>query len=304
MENLFIIPQLGFGIIASVENDEIVKYGTVDIPYKSKSVVSNNFRVVSICLDTKELKIHILRGKLIKSFSQYDFRCIAKKGNVIYLGGMQIKDEFRSRELISILDLEKPDSFSLQNLKVPIDFNYGKSIDDILTVDDKLILVDNIVYPKYLFEYDISEPSKPIHTKTIELRNNGTYEHIIKGEANKDWLILFSATVGMYGSSSYINISGKKSGCLDFQKPANLYRETTPEGLQEDDKYNFKDICLINDNLFILREDGFYFLDLNGTISKSNLIQIETRLEDADKLIKTPCNRILAVNDVDYELIN
>lgn len=302
MENLFIVPQSNYGIIACIENNEIIKYGAVDIPYQSKSVVSDNLLVITICLGKKELKIHTLSGMLLKTFNQVNFRCIAIKGNVVYLGGQNNDKEFGSVELFAIEDLDKF-NFPLRQINIPMDLRFGKSIDDILIVDNKLILVDNVEFPKYLFEYDITEPSKPIHTSTTDLENNGTYEHIIKGDANKNWLILFSKSAGMFGKSTFITIKGKTSERLDFHMTTEYYRNRFPDDLQEDDKYNYRDICLINDNLFVLREDGLYFLDLNGTISKSNLIKIDTTMGNIDKLIKTPCSRIVAVNENNYELI-
>ena len=304
MENLFIIPQKDCGIIASIENKIILKHGTVDIPYKSKSVVTDNQCVVSICIETNELKINLLNGKLIKVYNDLDFRCIAKKGNIIYLGGRYQKEIFHSHELFSILNLNNPELPSLRHKEIPIDFKYGKSIDDILIVNNKLTLVDNIEFPKYLFEYDITRPHIPLYTKTIELENNGTYEHIIKGDINKDWLVLFSKTAAMHGKSSFINISGKTTGRLDFHKMTDYYQDRFPEDLLEIDKYDYKDFCLVENNLVILREDGLFILDLNGIISKLNFKKINTVKEKFDKLIKTPCNRILAVKDVDYELIN
>jgi hypothetical protein len=82
----------------------------------------------------------------------------------------------------------------------------GKSIDDVLIYNDKLVLVDNIIYPKYLFEYDISDSLAPVATKTIKLPNNGTYEHIYRGSINSRWMALLSGGMGREGSSKYVSV--------------------------------------------------------------------------------------------------
>jgi hypothetical protein len=72
------------------------------------------------------------------------------------------------------------------------------------------------VFPKYIFEYDISNPKEPKHINTIDLPDNGTYEHIVKGDGNEKWLGIKSSTVGSFGTAQHLNIFGDKKIKMDY----------------------------------------------------------------------------------------
>ena len=67
------------------------------------------------------------------------------KENVVYIGG-----NARGGEVCYMLDLDSDDQH-LQNIELPEPMSYGKAVDDILILGNKMLLIDNIVYPKYTF---------------------------------------------------------------------------------------------------------------------------------------------------------
>jgi hypothetical protein len=252
MENLFVIPQSFQSVIARVEQDKIIEIGTIDIPFASRTVYSENGLFVSIDYKEKALKIYRSTGELIAFNNQFDFKTLAVKENIVYLGGCYKKKKNGAGELCSLLDLQNLD-FKYKQINLPIQLIKDKSIDDILVIGDRLILLDNIVYPKYVFEYNISVPDHPKHTNTIDLPMNGSYEHIIKGDGNEDWLVIYFSTMGMEGGSQYINISGKKRIRLSVSNSFFLENSSTNEQL--------------------------YFLD-------EELLQEEAETEDFETLLK------------------
>ena len=176
---------------------------------------------------------------------------------------------------------------------------YGKAIDDILIMNNKLLLVDDIVYPKYLLEYDITDSKNPKHIETKKLDNNGTYEHIVKGDLNDNWLVLLSSTVGMGGSSDHIVIEGKTNGYISVHREFQFDRDTKNEG---QDLESFNDICLIDNMLYVLVDSIVHSLDLNNEISKENLKEVDSKLTSINKIIRAPDMKLIIVShDNKYE---
>jgi hypothetical protein len=216
MKNLFVIPQKTQSIIAIIENDKIVNIGPIDIPYVSKTVYCQEHGIfVSINFKEKALKMYRENGEYIGFNNQFNFSSIAIKGDVVYLGGAYKKKKNGLGELCSLLDLSQVD-FKFKQINLPIVALKNKAIDDIVIVGSKLILLDNIVFPKYVFEFDISNPRVPIHTNTINLPDNGTYEHIVKGDGNEKWLGIKSSTVGGFGQAQHLNFLGERKVQFDY----------------------------------------------------------------------------------------
>lgn len=240
MKNLFVIPQKTQSVIATIENNQIVNLGPIDIPYVSKTVYCQKHEIfVSINFKEKALKMYRENGEYIGFNNQFNFSSIAIKGDVVYLGGTYKKKKNDLGELCSLLDLSQVD-FKFKQINLPIVAVKNKAIDDIVIVGNKLILLDNIVFPKYIFEFDISNPRVPIHTNTINLPDNGTYEHIVKGDGNEKWLGIKSSTVGSFGCAQHLTIFGETSikiEYLDESEESVQYRQSTeikPESCCDD----------------------------------------------------------------------
>jgi len=304
MSDLFIIPQSEESIIAKIENDTISEIRQIDISWNSKNVVTENKLIVSLCFETSTLYIYDILGNLLFKKNGMNYKAINYKNNIVYLGGEHNERKMSysiDGDMFSIINLEES-NIKAHSKHVPIKRVDGKSIDDILIHGNDLILVDNIMYPKYLIEYDISSPESPKHTDTITLPNNGTYEHIIKGDINNDWLILYSSTIGMGGFSSHITISGKTEGYLSISKSFtdNLDKEKSNSNIET---VNYLDIAIFDNYLYILRTDGLGYIDLNKTISNDKFKLVKTNISNIERLIKSPCGNLIAINKNDYELI-
>lgn len=227
MKNLFVIPQKTKSIIATIEDNQILNLGSIDIPYVSKTVYCDKHGLfVSINFKEKALKIYKENGEYMGFNNQFNFSSIAIKDDVVYLGGSYKKKKNGLGELCSFLDLSQVD-FKFKQINLPITAVKNKAIDDIVIIGDKLILLDNIVFPKYIFEFDISNPREPKHINTIDLPDNGTYEHIVKGDGNEKWLGIKSSTVGRMGSAQHLNILGYKK--IKFDYVHNHYQNQTEE---------------------------------------------------------------------------
>jgi hypothetical protein len=180
---------------------------------------------------------------------------------------------------------------------LPVQPTEGKSIDDILINGNKLILVDNIVYPKYLFEYDISISNKPVHNETIKLPNNGTYEHIYKGTINDNWMVLFSSSVGMNGAYQHISIFGTQNGTVSFCVESGLVKNAA----EEEDR--ILDICLLNNYLLILRKNEIAYIDLSKAITRENIKHFAENQNNMDRLMKISEDACLILNESEYKLL-
>ena len=298
MNELFVIPQSPNSLLAKVADGIISIVRTIDIPYNSISKITNNNLIVSLCLELEELRICDISGQLITKKTHSPFKALAVKQNTAYLGGEYDNNDWREQgEMFSIIDLDMAE-IELKNIDLPVKVIEGKRIDDILVLDNKLILVDDVVFPKYLFEYDISIPNNPVHIRTKDLPSNRPNETIIKGDINKDWLVLFSETSHMGGWSQHISVSGKTYGHLS------LYYTWEQKKLGVINPFFYVDICLAANWLLILTNDGLGYLDLKKSISRYNFKKITTKCLSFEKLIKTSAMDVIGVNENNYELIN
>jgi len=298
---MFLIPLKYECLLCTFENNEIKIIRHFPIPARAQSIIVNNTYIVSVF---NEISIFSLQGSLLKTIaSDVAPTCIHSKDLVVYLGGQSDKEGPSFTEFFSMLNLDASD-YAIKSLGIPIEMGYGKAIDDILILGNKLILVDNLIYPKYLFEYDISTPHNPIHIKTVELENNGTYEHIVCGDINEHWMVLLSSTFGMGGASDYISISGKKKAVLGLHRNTfEILDHRFGKAAQNPPSNSFNDICLIDDFLYVLMGVKIYRIHLRGRISKSKLEPVKSRLRSVKQLIKTPCNRLIAVSDQRFDWI-
>jgi len=305
MNNVIVIPQNKNSIIASIENETITEIGKIAIPFNSKSIITKNSLIVSLNFDSNSLNIYNLDGDLLFRQENAYYKAINFKNNIVYLGGenkIPLGRDSRKGEMFSVINLENI-NFELKTIDLPINAIEGKSIDDILINKNELILVDNLIFPKYLIKYDISLPNTPVHISKEKLPNNGTYEHIIKGDINNDWFVIFSSTTGRGGSYKHITISGKTKGHLLVQSSLYPFFYDDEESKKELKSYSFRDIALVENYLFILRTDGLGYIDLNKKIANENFKFINTNISNISKIIKSNSGKLIAVNEDRYVLI-
>lgn len=324
MKDLFIIPQTENSIIAKVENNKVIHVNYIDVPYDSKSVITENNLIVSLCYELGVLKVFDINGSFLSELKlAIKYMAIACKRNTVYLGSRDRGENlFEHIEMFILID------FNNTNLKVN-EFTMPKkeenyfSIADILIRNNELIMLDNNdIPPKFIKYFDITNPNEPIYKKTLEIPIDGPRNRIIKGDVNNDWLIINSSTMSGYsGSHQYITISGKKEGTLSTHN-------NIPQGMTSgwlsffnykkkriSDTVRFVDFCLSDDFLYIVRLDEFIGasksqrislvrINLNQRISHNNCIPIPTKLKFFMGIMSTPTGNIIIVYKNEYELIN
>jgi 5'(3')-deoxyribonucleotidase len=293
----FIIPQEKTSFIAKVVEGKINIIKTIDIPYQSINKFTENNLIASQCTATNEFRVYNSEAELLISKPDCKYRAMEIKQNTVYLGGEYTLagENKKEGEMFSIINLENPEN-EIENISLPIKVIPGKSIDDILIRDNQLILVDNMMLPKYLFEYDISDPGNPKYVKTKQLNYNGPYEHILKGDINKNWMAILSFTFGRGGQARHLSISGKTERYMSISAPPAEKLNELPDFI--------KDFCLVDDFLVICKNNGVQIIDLDRWSCKRSIRKADTKIPTFDKLIKTTDNDLIGVNKNDYELIN
>lgn len=299
INSMFIIPLNDKSLICKIENNEIREVGSFPKTTYSKSIIVNDEFICSI---DSLITVFDIKGNLLKVInSDFEATSLNSKNKVVYFGGKSNENTRNAGEIFATLDLGNKD-LKLKNIKIPIEVSYGKAIDDILIINNKLILVDDIIYPKYLLEYDITDSKNPKHIETKELKNNGTYEHIVKGDLNDNWLVLLSSTVGRGGSSDHIVIEGKNNGHISVHRKMKFIGDDETETQKSE---SFNDICLIDNMLYVLVDSTVYSLDLNNEISKDNLKEVDSKLKSINKIIRAPDTKLILIShDNKYEKID
>ncbi len=277
-----IIPQQKHGFIAEAVNGKINILGKIDIPYNSISKIIDNETIVTLDKESKQLLLHNMEGNLVQAIKVPFGIAMNTKEKIVYIGG-----NARSGEVCYMVDLEA-ETQTLKNITLPVEMGWGKAVDDILIVGDKMLLIDDLVFPKYSFEYDISISNKPVWIKTIELPDDRPYEHIVKGDMNENWMIYLStSSSGWSGDEAHITIEGKQQITLSSSK-----------------KNSIVDICLIGDTLYTLTDIGLGYFDLNeGELHAGNIRFIEHKIV-GDRIIKVDDTHLLLTSKYEYELLD
>lgn len=280
INKLTIIPQQNYGLVTEVLENQVTPIAQINIPYNSINKIINNETIVTLDKENKQLLFHTIDGNFIKSLDVPFGMAMNVKESVVYIGG-----NARSGEVCYMVDLDSQDQV-LQNIDLPVPMAWGKAVDDILIVGNKMMLIDDIVYPKFTFEYDISTPNKPIWVNTLDLPHGKVNEHIIKGAMNEDWMIYLSSSFSGYTSfkTHHIIIEGKQ----DITISSNT----------------IMDICLIKDTLYTLTDVGLGYFDLTKPdISLESIVFIKHELV-ADRIIKIDNTRLLLTSKHHYKLLD
>ncbi len=303
-----LIPQEKYSILALVERTQIKEICRIDIPYNTKSVISSNKLIV--VLDGQEgdsysefqrkLTIFDFKGKVLARFSANDYFALNIKGNIVYLGGTAGE---QGNQKLYLLDLNQQ-TWNIKSINIPYALDTGKAIDEILVFENKLFLIDNVVLPLYIFEYDITNPLLPQFVKEHEIPETAPWEHILKGDINQKWIVLLSSSLSSLGSFNYIRVSTHDLKKYFTLNVANNSRFVNNSGIE------IKDIALFKDYIFILSNKGLSYLKLDRLI-KSSQRKFQKTINDADfwnesfsgdKLIRTD-QCLIVVNKTLYKTL-
>ncbi len=123
-------------------------------------------------------------------------------GNVLFAAGYRR----HARESMWLIDIQGGDT-TARTVQLPADLSNertNKSIDDLLLTGDRLIAVDDIVYPKYLITYDVSTPASPELLSYHQIPHHGVYEFIFHAAVGNRWMATLSGTSGRMAYAQHV----------------------------------------------------------------------------------------------------
>ena len=141
-----------------------------------------------------ERKFDLLKTDRIKT--------TALSGNAVYVTG-KIGDS-----ILGFFDIREDSSVFIP-MEIPKQIEQ-KRFDDLLIDNQKLLAVDNIVFPKWLVVYDISNSTSPKLIDVIELMK-GISEHVLKGAVGDYYLSLFCEGFHRLGRYQTVQIYDKRN---------------------------------------------------------------------------------------------
>lgn len=107
---------------------------------------------------------------------------------------------------------------------------HRKEIDALMAQDGRLIAVDNIVMPKFMFVIeDAASPSSP--ARVFQLRDHGTYERVLGATLCQGRLAVLSHTTGEYGGGMHVALIDLET----FHESSCLTASYTDETRNEDE---------------------------------------------------------------------
>lgn len=325
MSTHFILPQKNDSFIAQIVNGAIEKVKPIDVTFKSKNVITENGSIISIIHseenDEKQIRVFNKEGGLLWMKLGIAYNSLACKGNAVYFGGIQGDHYTSDAAMFAWMNLDDQ-VYDPTRLDVPIESKSGKSIDDVVVDGEQLILVDNIIYPKFIFFYDISDEQNPIYKQACELPNNGTYEHIEKADAANGKVVTLSSTIGGMGGFDYISIidteqlkrfkkaSADDENWLDYEAKGVICNHDFDDktGAQRTTypyfgSRNINDICLIGNYLFFLLSDELKCINIQKPIEVENCVKIDINIQSPKRLIKSSCGNLVILAPNEYELV-
>lgn len=161
-------------------------------------------RILVYNISSNEKPELIRKIKIINNLKPF---CLALQDHYLYTGGRwHGKSEKRTHFSAGFYNLQekKPEWMSIS---VPGEYIWaGKAIDDILVQPGSLLLVDNLVYPKYLLPYTLISGGTMEPGKAVKLAANGPNERIEKGFLTGHYFAFISTTFGSWDFGYHINI--------------------------------------------------------------------------------------------------
>ncbi len=190
----------------------------------------------------------------------YRATCVAFKDRVLYVAGDCGAD------VIGLFDFDSPDPVWTP-LPLSREFRElyrdGKRIDDLLVDGDRLIAVDNIVIPKYLLRFDVSNPRQAVHNQTKEIPFHSSYEQIHSGAIGADWVALLSTSANHGWRAVHIALLDRQN--LNEQFALTATQSRVPRREETPPTRDWKALAFHGNTLLIAAgADGVGVLDMAG----------------------------------------
>jgi hypothetical protein len=206
-----IVPRRDVNTLCTVADGRLVEINPVPVPLLAEYAISDGGWIAwpedggTVGRGHCDAEPHEQRFAPARMPAGYTAAALAFRGPVLYAGGSG------GREVLGRFDFNEP-APAWTPLPVPEQFRQeGKSIDDLLVDGDRLIAVDNVVVPKWLLLYDVTNPSRPALADVRELPWHTSWEQIHTGSLGADWMALLSSGANHGTRSRHIEFYGRGS---------------------------------------------------------------------------------------------
>ena len=271
--------------VNTFENNELTEIKTYPIAEKSLFTTDQKRRIAILDTTKNTLSLHDIEDaselQLPIPFKIKPITILLNDDN-LFIGGVADKE---------ILIQYHIQTNKWHSLEIPKEIQMWKrAIDDLLINDRFLIVIDNILMPKYALFYHLNPTRKLIFSHFKSLKLNGTYEEIHQGRISSDYLGLISTTANHGRICEHITIYNDLVLANSFAISVDVtWRKT---------KSNFNDFLFIKDKLVIAnKEQGMAIFKIENSYFEEskrfnedevNYKQYEN--EEVIKLTKIPNN--------------
>jgi hypothetical protein len=125
---------------------------------------------------------------------------IALYGDVLYVGGHNERGE-----MLWLRHAANPQQWQTVPLTL-IEGGRGKAVDGLHVVGNRLVVVDDLVIPKWNLILDISVPHRPECLRVVEMPYHTTYEEVIASALGGRWLALLSSGINHGVGSNHLSL--------------------------------------------------------------------------------------------------
>ena len=224
MESLLALRAPGGRRILLARDGELQDVGRLELPPSLRFVPSGPDRLLGVDARGKGVSVlrrvegELRREAVFEAPRGMRVHALAARGDALYLGGHVQRGGHR--ESLWVRDLR---SGTLTPVPLPEETYPGKAIDALLVDGDRLIAVDDIVYPKWHFVYHIGDPLAPRVKGSVELPGHYSYEQVLSAALCGDAVATLSAGVGRVGRWVGLSLCTRdtldEGACVTLENP-------------------------------------------------------------------------------------
>ncbi len=215
--------------------------------------VDNDSTLYTVKRNEKETKVfrHSLTPKVqnLSSVNLPDVHVhslIARQGN-LYLGSRDLWHIDFNKETPEVRKLDKVPPESIKEDDYFLSFFQNKTIDALAISENTLYAVDNVMEPKFLLLFNLSDPQKPVHIESRDF-GGGINQRVQGADANENHLILFESFSRMDGWGKLISVYALNP-IKKLKEHEQYFPRTETESTDERSPWN--NSVLIGDRFFI-----------------------------------------------------
>jgi hypothetical protein len=234
MESLLALPAPGGRRALLARDGEWREVGRIDLVRPLRFLPPGGDRVLALDPRGKGIVVHRWVGGELRREAVFQaprgmrVHALAARGDALYLGGHVRRG---GRESLWVRDLR---TGAQAPVPLPEETYPGKAIDALLVDGDRLIAVDDIVFPKWYFVYDIGDPLRPRAGRSIRLPGHYSYERVLSSALCGDAVATLSSGVGRAGRWTGLSLCTRETldeaACITLEEPAGRFDEPDPGG--------------------------------------------------------------------------